>query len=330
MMTPVLSILIPLYNGEEFVRETLHSLLPQLPANPVELVLCDDASQDGTLEVIEPLIQNHPQIRLFKNPENLGMDRNFDRLVSLAKGEYIWFSGQDDVFTEGAVDKVLSVLKSDPAIDFIYMNFSQHGHDLSETLTKKMLPIDKDTRCETPTAFLTITHLDKLPSFLPAYILRRSCWDRVDKSPYLGTHYIQIGVLLDQLSTLRLYLIAHPYIQGRIPDNRWQKNLLSVLDTTSGDLQVITHIHQTHKTLFSPYAYRNHYLHRRWEIYGITKGVRRTHQPLPIKLCKRFFYLFSWPEAALICLAYRLPKKLAIAVLNIIRDSFAWYRPEKP
>lgn len=188
-----LSIVIPTYNGEEFLADTLSSIVAQHMSGHVEVVVCDDCSSDKTCDIAQTFIDKYQNIKLFKNAENLGMDGNFEKAASHATGEYIWFCGQDDVIGQGAVRKVLEVLLENSNIDFIFVNYSQNNHDMSKVVTDKMLQTDHDTLCKDPQLFFSITGII-FPTFLPAYVLRKTLWDTVDKRPFYQTHYIQIGV----------------------------------------------------------------------------------------------------------------------------------------
>ncbi|WP_435073280.1 glycosyltransferase family 2 protein [Halorubrum sp. HHNYT27] len=90
---PTFSIILPTYNGVDFVGDALESIQGQT-FEDYELVVSDDASSDDTCAVVE----NHPvspEIFL-KNEENVGIGRNTNRAVSRARGKYIAFLDQDD------------------------------------------------------------------------------------------------------------------------------------------------------------------------------------------------------------------------------------------
>ncbi len=248
--------MIPTYNGQEFLADTLINITAQSMGDRVEVVLCDDLSTDRTREIAKQFCKEHENINLYENRKNLGMDRNFEQATAHATGDYIWLCGQDDVIGEGAIDKVLSVLDGDPQIDFIYVNFGQYTHDLGNVIAEKMLEIDRDVLCENPQSFLDVTGTTRLPSFLPAFILRRSLWNSVDKTRFYGTQFVQIGVFLALLKNLRSYIIARPYVKGRIPDNGWQQNRLKVLDIFTGFLEVITYFFKNEPGLIPKRMYR--------------------------------------------------------------------------
>lgn len=287
----LISILIPTYNGEEFFRETLDSIVSQIN-DKVELVVCDDCSKDNTFAIAQEYANNYPQIKLYKNEKNLGMDGNFEKVASHATGKYIWYSGQDDLFGEEAVNKVVETLETNSVIDFVYMNFSRHSHDLSELILEKHLDIEQDILCKDYREFLQITTLGQLPSFLPSFIMRKSLFDKAEKQRFSGTQFIQLGAFFSVLKDLSLYIIATPYIKGRVPGNRWQNDSVKLLDVLSGDFEVIKYAYDNYKVIDSP-LYRAHYKKVRKWLLNTLILTKKEGRKLDSKITKRFKFIFN-------------------------------------
>lgn len=107
MKRPTISVCMATFNGAEFVREQLCSILIQIP-DDAEVVVVDDASTDSTNDVIQSL--NDHRIRLVRLPVNGGYVRAFERAITEAKGEAIFLSDQDDIWLPGRVDTMLDAL----------------------------------------------------------------------------------------------------------------------------------------------------------------------------------------------------------------------------
>lgn len=127
-MSIKLSICIPTHNRAKFIRDALQSIVEQA-SNEIEIVVSDNASDDNTQEIVEAFKTVFSQITYSRSPINLGPDRNFLRIIQLAKGEYCWFLGSDDKIEEGAIAKVLLLLKEQPDLTGITVNNS--GYDFS-------------------------------------------------------------------------------------------------------------------------------------------------------------------------------------------------------
>lgn len=80
------------YNREGTLRGALDSLLPQVDAlEEVELLVCDNASTDGTEGLVAGYLEKHPKMRYHRNPENVRFDGNVMACINNARGEYLMF-----------------------------------------------------------------------------------------------------------------------------------------------------------------------------------------------------------------------------------------------
>lgn len=107
------SILIPTYNGEKVILDTLGSLLSQ-NFNNYEILIQDDVSTDKTVELIQSLKEE--RIRIFRNEKNLGYPKNLEKLSQRATGEIIYLMGQDDILGEEALLKTHAAFQKDENI----------------------------------------------------------------------------------------------------------------------------------------------------------------------------------------------------------------------
>lgn len=104
-MKPLVSICIPAYNGERWLRECLDSALACTA--DCEIMLVDDGSSDATVAIAKSYAEKDARVSVHVNPQNLGLARNWNRCLELAKGEWIKFLFQDDVLGTDAVEKML-------------------------------------------------------------------------------------------------------------------------------------------------------------------------------------------------------------------------------
>lgn len=112
----MISIAMTTYNGERYIERQLNTILNQsLPVD--EIVICDDCSQDRTVEVVERIIAatQDIRIRLIQNEENLGYVRNFYKAISLTHGDYIFLSDQDDEWHFDKVAKMIQTMEETKA-----------------------------------------------------------------------------------------------------------------------------------------------------------------------------------------------------------------------
>lgn len=101
------SVAMATYNGEKYILEQLDSLKNQTQIID-EIIICDDCSTDDTVSLIESYMIKNPNIniKLYKNEKNLGYSKNFYKAASLTMGDIIFFSDQDDIWSENKVKNV--------------------------------------------------------------------------------------------------------------------------------------------------------------------------------------------------------------------------------
>lgn len=113
-MTSTVSVAMATYNGRRYLPEQLASLVAQ-KRRPDELVVCDDLSGDGTVELLEEFARTAPfAVRIHRNERNLGVLRNFEKALSLCEGDFVFLSDQDDVWLPEKIDEVVRLFESKP------------------------------------------------------------------------------------------------------------------------------------------------------------------------------------------------------------------------
>lgn len=107
MISPKVSILIPVYNGGHFLAECLDSVLAQ-DFPDMEILMADDGSTDGSSGLMERYAAKDRRIRWWKNPRNLGLAANFNCCLAAARGEYVKFVLQDDKLVSPAAVRLMA------------------------------------------------------------------------------------------------------------------------------------------------------------------------------------------------------------------------------
>lgn len=106
----MISIAMTTYNGSKYLCEQIDSVLEQTEKD-FELIICDDCSSDNTLKILYAYMQKDSRIRVYKNEENLGYVKNFEKAISLCKGEYIALADQDDIWFPEHLSILLKKIK---------------------------------------------------------------------------------------------------------------------------------------------------------------------------------------------------------------------------
>jgi glycosyltransferase involved in cell wall biosynthesis len=116
-MKPKVSILVPVYNREHLIDECIQSALGQT-FKDFEVIVVDNASEDGTWEICKRLAAEDNRVRVFRNETNIGPVRNWMRCAEEAKGEYCKILFSDDTLAKDFLIKTVPIL-SDDKIGFV-------------------------------------------------------------------------------------------------------------------------------------------------------------------------------------------------------------------
>ena len=104
-----ISVVIATYNGGRFLEQQIQSVLTQT-LQPAEIIVCDDDSSDGTIEILEKFSRNTP-LRYYRNKTRLGVVENFKKAVSLTSpNNYIALCDQDDIWLPEKLEKSVQAL----------------------------------------------------------------------------------------------------------------------------------------------------------------------------------------------------------------------------
>jgi len=109
MEKKLVSILVPVYNRENLIEETVNSGLSQTYEN-IEIIIVDNQSTDGTWKILEKLASQDKRIKIFQNNTNIGPVRNWKRCIDEASGEYGKILWSDDLIASDFLEKTVPFL----------------------------------------------------------------------------------------------------------------------------------------------------------------------------------------------------------------------------
>ena len=112
---PMITVGIPVYNGEQYIQKAINSVLAQSYTN-FELIVSDNASTDSTEEICKEFVRNDSRIRYVKQKINKGTDFNFSFVLSKARSKYFVWLAADDYWEPTFLEKNAIVLESDNSI----------------------------------------------------------------------------------------------------------------------------------------------------------------------------------------------------------------------
>ena len=113
MMSPKVTVLMSVYNGERFLREAIESILTQTFTD-FEFLIIDDGSTDATAQILSEYAGQDARIRIVTNETNIGLTKSLNKGIDLAKGEYIARMDADDVSLPERLEKQYRFFKNYP------------------------------------------------------------------------------------------------------------------------------------------------------------------------------------------------------------------------
>lgn len=113
-----ISIIMPVYNSEKYLADTINTIINQSYQN-WELIVIDDCSTDNSYDIVKSLREKDNRIKLYKNEKNLGICGNRNKGLKYASGEYILFCDDDDFFEPNLIKDNVLLLNKYPSLDMI-------------------------------------------------------------------------------------------------------------------------------------------------------------------------------------------------------------------
>ncbi|MEN0660854.1 glycosyltransferase family 2 protein [Caldifermentibacillus hisashii] len=131
MNEPMVSIIVPIYNVEEYLEETLKSIVEQTYTN-IEIILVNDASTDKSLQIALQFATVNPSIRIINQPFNKGVSAARNTGLDLANGAYIMFVDSDDLLSKNAIKNMMEIVSKQNAdlVLGMYKSFNEKGSTL--------------------------------------------------------------------------------------------------------------------------------------------------------------------------------------------------------
>ena len=169
---PLISVIMPAYNAEIYIKEAIQSILDQTYPY-FELLICDDGSTDNTIEVVHSFHDN--RIKLFKHKKNLGNLKTTNFLFSKCKGDFITIQDADDYSTPIRFELLLSAFKADKGLGMVGSNYLAISFDRRELFSGNL-----------PQSHYEITNIaqkEVIPMLYASVMVKKAVFDAVKPFP---------------------------------------------------------------------------------------------------------------------------------------------------
>lgn len=213
---PKVSVCIPVYNGSDYIAESIESVLAQTFTD-FHLTVCDNCSTDNTEEIVRSFSDS--RLTYIRNAKNLGLVGNANRCLELANGKYVCIWHHDDVMLPDNLERKVRLLDEHPEVGFVHSNISIIDSD-GKVLAQNMWNEDarRDYIEDGLTAFKKyISCLHSGASFFVGAVLaRRSCYKKIGEFSSELPHCNDSEMWMRMLIFYNVACIGSPLVEYRV------------------------------------------------------------------------------------------------------------------
>ena len=149
----------------------------------------------------------------------MGVDRDFNLAVELARGKYCWLMPDDDVLKPGAISLVLDEIRHHYGL--IIVNKEVRNADLSKVIDGKRIQISVNRIYEPTDNQRLMAEVGRYLSYIGCVVIKRRIWETREKEKYFGTDHIHVGIIFQSPLTEKVLVIAEPLISFRYGNALW-------------------------------------------------------------------------------------------------------------
>lgn len=196
----LVSVCIPVYNAEKYLEIMIKSIMKQSHKN-IEIIVSDNASKDNSSVIVKKLMEEDSRIKLNINNENIGFSGNVNKLIDLAKSEYIAIYHADDIYDSRIIEEQIKYLLENNEIAGCFTLGKQIDEN-GQNIRSKFYMNEKNTKCD------IIVDLEKYISNIfryggstficPTSMIRKSVYEMI------GVYNMKLKYVEDQDMYIRI------------------------------------------------------------------------------------------------------------------------------
>lgn len=233
-MQKLLTIAIPTYNRENYLKQNLTRIFEQNDTQ-VEVLVCDNASPDNTQQLCEKYSDQYQNFTYLRNSKNLGYDLNVYHCLEQSNTKYVWFLSDDDFIDAKLIANVITVLNT-KSPNGVLVNATVNSSDGSQILIENLGNCESDLEIIADDAALI--KYSKWSSLISSIIIKRESIDRKLIRTYDGTCFIQLAIFWLTVANKEIIILGSQRIQkndSKYADfnlnssNIWLKSWVSVI-----------------------------------------------------------------------------------------------------
>jgi glycosyltransferase involved in cell wall biosynthesis len=190
----ILTIGIPVYNGEKFIADTIKSInIPDHLLDVVEIIVSDNCSTDNTANIVKQFTN----VKYYKNEDNIGYDRNLHNIFLKANGEFVWPLAADDfLLYNNTVESVINILKKETDLGLVHVGGCPE--------------LDKEYDVLMGEEFLRASKFRS--GGVSSNIIKKSTWLESNPSSFFDSAWIHFGVVVKIANICKACITKLQYI----------------------------------------------------------------------------------------------------------------------
>lgn len=234
---PLLTLGLPVYNGEQCIGFTLQSIIDALKyvndSTKIEILVSDNNSTDKTSEVVNKFINDGFKINYYCNETNIGYDGNIDAIVKRASGKYVWFLGCGEKIKIDALTRLIEKFNNDD-IEYtnILLDFDIYDEKEDKITVTNIYSFNHNIIVEGKNNFLH----DKYALALSSNIINKIMWNQISNQQLVVNGWAHIERILSIIALKedsKTLILVHPYFTLFREKHGWwtkpKSSLLSML-----------------------------------------------------------------------------------------------------
>ncbi|MFA5864849.1 MAG: glycosyltransferase [Phycisphaerae bacterium] len=120
---PLVSIVLPTFNGERFLEQAIRSCLDQA-YRPIEVIVVDDASTDSTARIVDRMAKEDSRVQIIRHERNRKLPAALNTGFASVKGEFLTWHSDDNYYLPNAIAEMVNFLRTQPDVDVIYTDYT--------------------------------------------------------------------------------------------------------------------------------------------------------------------------------------------------------------
>ena len=213
MAEKLVSVIMPVYNAEAYLKEAIDSALRQTYRN-IELIIVDDCSKDRSLEIARSYEQRDARVRVIAGEENQGVARVRNRGIQEAKGEYIALLDSDDAWREDKLERQVRLLESKGA-QIAYCSYDFMDDNGNKIMRPFIVPEQTDYKKMLISSVISCSTALVDAKLMKAHPFRAECYHE-DYALWMELMQIPVKVVGD-----KEIMMHYRQLRGSRSHNKW-------------------------------------------------------------------------------------------------------------